>query len=1660
MTMPATKPATLDRRMTRIERCAVVALIMVVAVMASPIHASLAPQIKQDTEWLCSQASRQVGSEGHDHTLQQLLTELQAIGGIHLWTHDFTLLVPEVVKAELEISEDGSSEKHRVYPFLPASVRLNSTPKEGISGELVYVGKGSPAELPARSLRNQIAVMEMAGAWSFVEAHNSGAEAVVLIGSATDNFNFFEPHLFRMPINVPRFYVPPGALAERLRSGNRTKARLLSDCYWREATATNIYVLVKGSEGSEPQQAIVIAVPFDSMSLVPELSPGADAAVDVAFALNLIRSFAKDPPARPVVFAFLDAFGNHSRGMREMLLALCVAPDDRKDFDNEDRRTLREYMRHWELARDVESEDDPLESLSEDKYKILHRYLKDEVSREVVAIESELFPLRVAQHRASSSESVQLKGRIDILAERRTEFFAAQRQMLTRVPIAPTMRPLASTLWKRSLERIKGQLSDIEDLIETTNVHNRMRSEMLSLLGLPQSQQKPLGFVLGLDLSDTGVAVGPSLTCRYSAVNETGNSQDFRRWLNTIQKREYDEIWQEPIRRAVTFAPLLGLDSPDSYIVGENLSITWAAGAFGLAGMTWTTLEGFRSRVGTPNDLHDSLDWERLNPQIDATVALLDRLCRQSDFQQTTKILPKWTRVRGTIVDQSAGEPVPRLPMKGYVTTLINGGCNSDVAGISWLPNPPGIQRQEFRFTKIDGSFLFDAMPGNLTAAYGRFYAQSYLLAEDGSILRAVDIAKGGKGVNPSVDTASRMASPPKAVVFDCEEMTQLGLFDPRFMWGLPGGTVLDAARAGKPQRLNFSLSGGHMVCQLEPGTRWQGIFRVGTTRNRMCLLNMMDPDDAYELPERQAMKGFSLKEKLPSLPIHVGAKDMSALDEVRLRKYRTAGITSEAIDRLRVRTTTLLQEAEKAIQDDDGGTLYNAAAGAQANEIRAYQAVRDLADDIVRAAIFLLIALAPFSYAMERLLIASTNIYKQIAGMAIIFCIMTAILWSFHPAFRMSSQPLMIVMAFGIIFMSLLVITVVYAKFETGLEEMRTGRTEGSGASTSRVGVLSSAIRLGIANMRNRMMRTTLTGATVVLITFVLLCFTSTSSYVGQKERRVPVSPSYAGVLIHQPSHQPMSGTALTYLQTLSGKDFPVLPRLWWCNPWNPQWKIHVYNPATDINVSLTAGVGLNRDEDKATQVRALLPNWDTFRASGGCYLSEQTAEDLALKPGDDVLITGRILPLIGVFDAAQFDTQLLDLDGQSWLPIDYSALGGDMMRLSINTDMHLLESQMETGQGMETGANLTRLSSNNVIIVPDEFLYGMRDCSMRSVAIATTTHAEAAVLGKELGQRLAFPIYFSTANEVRVYASTILLPSGPKSLLVPLAIGGLIILNTMLGAIAERRRDIYIYTSMGLAPLHVGVLFLAEAATYGLMGSIFGYIVGQGVATVFSKMGLLAGITLNYSGTHAVMTMFMVMVVVVFSSLLPAYMAGKLAVPSANMSWKVPAPVDDRIRDILPFTVTEKTANGVVLFLYEYLEAHRDGAIGHFTTDDLKTFTVKADDIETMGIEGTAWLVPYDLGVRQNFKILVRPTGDDDVCEMTIELQRGSGQVSTWHNLNKVFLADLRKQLLGWRKLKLERMLQYITASAERTGRSLVELGIVSETESMNIAPVSEDC
>jgi len=80
----------------------------------------------------------------------------------------------------------------------------------------------------------------------------------------------------------------------------------------------------------------------------------------------------------------------------------------------------------------------------------------------------------------------------------------------------------------------------------------------------------------------------------------------------------------------------------------------------------------------------------------------------------------------------------------------------------------------------------------------------------------------------------------------------------------------------------------------------------------------------------------------------------------------------------------------------------------------------------------------------------------------------------------------------------------------------------------------------LGLNNMRRRKVRTGLTSVTLVLITFVMICFTSISTDLVDVEYQTGKSP-WNGILFSKPNFLPLNGSEINSLQQLYGRAVPA---------------------------------------------------------------------------------------------------------------------------------------------------------------------------------------------------------------------------------------------------------------------------------------------------------------------------------------------------------------------------------------------------------------------------------------------------------------------------------------------------------------------------------------
>ena len=355
-------------------------------------------------------------------------------------------------------------------------------------------------------------------------------------------------------------------------------------------------------------------------------------------------------------------------------------------------------------------------------------------------------------------------------------------------------------------------------------------------------------------------------------------------------------------------------------------------------------------------------------------------------------------------------------------------------------------------------------------------------------------------------------------------------------------------------------------------------------------------------------------------------------------------------------------------------------------------------------------------------------------------------------------------------------------------------------------------------------------------------------------------------------------------------------------------------------------------------------------------------------MKAGDRVAVAGYTLMVAGFFDAQGF-ARLRQLSGESMAPLDPAG----------TQRMSGASAASDAGRTGPTEATVQFMDWVSVAIVPgwltQELGGRLTSVMFRPAGIAVHPDAAGAdqmrAVADALARRAAFTVYVSDGRGIEsINAAESSRPQDLGTVLVPLLIAGVIVLNTMLGAVAERTREIHVYTSVGLSPAHVGMLFLAEAGALGTLGVVFGYIFGQALATVLSWTHLLPGVDLNYSSMSAIITMGLVLGIVMLSALWPARAASRLATPSLQRDWKLPKPVGDVLALDLPFTVNETAARGVCAFLAEFLASISQAGTGRFTADDIAGVVQPTTQGDVRGVNARDLAGP------------LRPGGDSDVA------------------------------------------------------------------------------
>ncbi|MHC4502160.1 MAG: M28 family peptidase, partial [Planctomycetota bacterium] len=287
--------------------------------------------VRRHVRRLSAVESRLTGYPGCERAFEYITSQLDGMGVGDRETQEFEVAVPMVREARLEAATPRGRASVAVHPLWPNLARTCKTGPEGVSGPLVDVGKGTDVELAGKVIRGSVVVMDWNSDAEWLSVPEFGGKAVIFKANDRATGYASRRKFLTVPADVPRFYVKKEDLPalEELLALENPVVTVRCDMEWKRAATRNILARVSGNDTPTDQPdadraPIVFHAYYDSISVVPGLSPGAEQACGASTLLELGRYFAELPekPPRPIYVLFTGGHGQALSGMIRFVRAL------------------------------------------------------------------------------------------------------------------------------------------------------------------------------------------------------------------------------------------------------------------------------------------------------------------------------------------------------------------------------------------------------------------------------------------------------------------------------------------------------------------------------------------------------------------------------------------------------------------------------------------------------------------------------------------------------------------------------------------------------------------------------------------------------------------------------------------------------------------------------------------------------------------------------------------------------------------------------------------------------------------------------------------------------------------------------------------------------------------------------------------------------------------------------------------------------------------------------------------------------------------------------------------------------------------------------------------------------------------------------------------
>ncbi|MGD8723118.1 MAG: M28 family peptidase [Desulfobacterales bacterium] len=1575
---------------------------------------------------------RSTGKAGNAAAAKYLKEKLEELGYKDVGAYRFS--VPVIEHAGSRLTLPNLNRSIDLHPIIGNAITPQTIAPPGLSGPLIYAEHGELAELNGKPIKGAILLMEMDSGKNWLHAANLGASALIYIDRGNSSKSLFKEKFELSPLQFPRFWMSLSQATEAFGDFEKApngqvaaEARLISQIRWQLAGSENIYCFVDGTDPELKEKLIMVEAFYDSTATVAGLSPGADEAVGIATLLELARFLKENPPQRSVLLIASSGHAQTLAGFREMIWSISARSKDLRDL----RKTFKALIEKTRKTIKLLEERSPLQAavdgpLNEESRQLIKEAIDQRLKTESDRVSRELMRLRLEQQNAVSTEQI--------------EKLADERLVLRRLMWSPDFADLTVDDRRALAEIIPQTIADQKAILSDARRHAREIGDARAFRS--QVRDYDLDAAVSLHLSSHGDGFGafnygwafpfrPRIkrATIYSTLdevllqgaerieNELGLTGMYKDSLRPSRKRSWQSYF---------------LDKPP---LGGELT---ALG--GIHGLTFVTTNDARARWGTPFDTPETVDMAFALKQSAVVCRLIKHLAQAPRLHDN--IFPRfgYSAIKGRAKFLRHGELFADQPAPGTVLLCYQGPARFYVI-VDHL-----------------GNFYLRGL-ADKKHSYHKVIFEGYKFDPDnGKVVWTIDKNKTGKAAYRVKMYRHLMET--DLVMFASNGTTVFNLLEPRTFRHLHKVKIIDGRRESEPLRWFMSrldtwiseYANASIISSifLEPGTPLKLTLSDTVLRNKLVLINA-SKDESTGIGYMVGHTPFLYRTE------YQVAKDMWTLLEPRISNLERRGIFNERIRDLQRVGLTALKTAESAYENKLYDQASEAAMRSWALASRVYDDVEKTQKDVLYGVLFYIALFVPFAFCMERLLFCYANIYKRIIAFLGILILLIAIIYNVHPAFRLTYSPMVVILAFFIMGLSLMVTLIIFFRFEGEMTQLQTRAKLIQAEELGRWKAFVAAFMLGVSNLRRRRLRTALTCATLIILTFTIMSFTAVKSMRHHARLLYEPKAPYNGFLLKNVNWRDLPPQALGFISNNFSQKGLSVPRVWLEDEDKTRTtRIPVYHNGRSFEAQ--GLVGLSHLEPKVSGLDEILVGgrWLAENEMNTILIPERMAQRLGIDPqnpqGAVVTMWGIPFDVVGVFSGKKLQQQT-DLDGEPLTPATFPR---EVATVMTEEELDALDSGDDV---REFQSRYQHTPGDLTLIIPYRYLLATGG-HLKAVAIVPKTNISIQTEAQNLVDRFGLTLFSGEPDGTYLYhASDTMSYSGVPNIIIPIIISVFIVLNTMIGSVYERKHEIGIYTSVGLAPSHVSFLFIAEAMALAVISVVLGYLVAQTSAKLFSETALWSGITVNYSSWAGVAAMLLVIIVVLVSVLYPSKVAGEIAIPDVNRAWTLPEARGNVIEVNLPFYMSYAEHRSIGGFLLEYFQGHQDVSHGLFSTGGIQFGFIcqtapglasKDADCPQQACEydaclqvrASVWLAPFDFGINQKVDLQFCPAADEPgFLEVKVRLTRESGEAAAWHRINKGFLHNIRKQLLLWRSFDLETKQHYERLLAEAEKKMEIE-------------------